>query len=133
MNHVATIYFRTAAVLLVIGMAAGLVMSVSGDHRGSGAHAHFTLIGFVLTVAYGSFFAFDPERSRGRLPVALLWLHAGGAAAMFVSLWLLVTGVAVMQPVVALSSVAVLAAAVLFGWIVWMPAPAGRPVTPARA
>ena len=47
MPALAQLYFKTAIIFLIIGIAAGIHMSISGDHSVTGAHAHINLLGWV--------------------------------------------------------------------------------------
>ncbi len=133
MNTTAQTYFKTAILLLVVGLAAGILMAASGDHAAAGAHAHLNLIGFVLMSVYGTYFALNGDKARGRLPQIIWIVHTAGAVVMFVALWLMLSGNPQLEPVVALASFAVLIAAVLFGWVVWRPAQASRGLHTAEA
>jgi hypothetical protein len=121
MNATGQLYFKTAIVLLVIGMTTGIIMSASGNHGIAGAHAHLNLIGFVLMAVYGTYFALNDGKASGRLPQIIWGVHTLGAVVMFVALSLLLSGMPAAEPVVALASIAVLAAAVMFGYVVWRP------------
>lgn len=132
MNATASLFFKSAILLLLTGMGAGIVMSASGDHSIAGAHAHLNLLGFVVSAVYGTYFALAPAKATGRLPTILWALHTVGVAVMFVSLSMLLKGTPEAEPVVALSSIAVFIAAILFAVVVFKPAPAAT-LTAARA
>ncbi|MBH0239529.1 hypothetical protein [Methylobrevis albus] len=114
MPSTALLYFKSAIVLLIVGMAAGIAMSASGDHTIYSAHAHLNLLGFVVTAIYGAFFALSPASAAGRLAKIVLVLHVGGTAVMFPSLSLLLLGNTAIEPVVAASSVLIFLAAIGF-------------------
>jgi hypothetical protein len=133
MNATAQLYFKTAIALLVVGMVAGITMSIMNDHRQAGAHAHLNLIGFVLMSVYGTYFALNETKATGRLPQVIWAVHTIGAVVMFISLWMMLSGNAAIEPLVALSSFTVLGAAILFGYVVWKPEPSARKVTRATA
>lgn len=124
MNSTAQTYFKTAIVLLIIGMGTGIVMSASGNHSVAGAHAHLNLIGFVLMSVYGAYFALNAAKAVGRLPKIIWLVQTIGAVVMYVSLSMLLMGNPAVEPVVALSSIAIFIAAILFAYVVWKPATA---------
>lgn len=65
MNN-STLCFRTAVVFVLIGMAMGIGMGISGDHTLHPAHAHINLLGWVSTFLIGVFYRFDGELDRGK-------------------------------------------------------------------
>ncbi|SON57637.1 hypothetical protein HDIA_4096 [Hartmannibacter diazotrophicus] len=113
-NSIGNLYFKTAIVLLLTGMAAGIAMAASGNHSIYSAHAHLNLLGFVVTSIYGGYFTMFPAKAAGPLPKAVLGLHAAGTVAMFPSLSLVLLGHEAMEPVVAVASIIVFLGAVTF-------------------
>lgn len=120
-NSISLLYFRTAAILLIVGMVFGIYMSASGNHAATGAHAHLNLIGFVVMSIYGIFFALNPQRSGGRLPKILWGLNTIAAVVMFPSLALLLNGHPSFEPIVAAASFLALAGAILFAVLLFQP------------
>jgi hypothetical protein len=45
MPQISELFFKTAALFLVLGLMMGLQMSISGQHNVIGAHAHSNLLG----------------------------------------------------------------------------------------
>ena len=119
---IAHLYFRTAILLLITGMLAGIVMAASGAHSVASAHAHLNLLGFVVTSIYGGYFALFPDRARGLLPRLVYGLHTTGTVAMVPALVYLLTGHPEIEPVVAIASLVVAAGAVSFAVAVFRPA-----------
>lgn len=124
MNSTAQLFFKSGIVLLIVGLVAGIGMAASHDHAIGGAHAHLNLIGFVVSAVYGTYYALDPAKAAGLLPRVIWALHTVGALVMFVALAMVLVGNTALEPVVALASIAVLVAALLFAWTVFRPAPA---------
>ncbi len=118
-NSISLLYFRTAAILLIVGMVFGIYMSASGNHAATGAHAHLNLIGFVVMSIYGIFFGLNPQRSGGRLPKILWGLNTVAAVVMFPSLALLLYGHPSFEPIVAIAALLALAGAILFAVILF--------------
>jgi len=61
------LFFATAAVFALIGMAWGIHMSATTDHTLAPAHGHLNLIGFVLLAVFGTYYALVPEAAVSRL------------------------------------------------------------------
>lgn len=84
MSRICYLYFATAALMALVGMAWGLHMAISGDHAMAPAHAHLNLIGWASLGVMGAFYGLAGARA----PKWLAWAN-----------YLLVTvGVAVMAP-----------------------------------
>ncbi|WP_370676712.1 hypothetical protein [Pleomorphomonas sp. PLEO] len=120
-NSISLLFFRTAAILLIVGMLFGIYMSASGNHAATGAHAHLNLIGFVLMSIYGIFFALNPLKSTGRLPKILWALNTIAAVVMFPSLALLLNGYPSFEPLVVAASFLALSGAILFAVLLFLP------------
>ena len=133
MNSTAQLYFKTAILLLIVGMIAGIAMSMTHDYRIGPAHAHLNLLGFVLLAVYGTYFGLNEAKSGGRLPKIIWGIHTAATAVLFPALAYFSLGVTSLEPILALASIALLIAAVLFAWVVWKPEAAVRPITRATA
>lgn len=120
-NSISLLYFRTAAILLIVGMLFGIYMSASDNHAATGAHAHLNLIGFVVMSIYGIFFALNPKKSTGRLPKILWALNTIAAVVMFPSPVLLLNGHPSFEPLVAAASFMALGGAILFAVLLFLP------------
>ena len=86
MPRIAEYYFRTAIVFLIVGIAIGLHMSISGTHNVIGAHAHINLLGWVTSALFGGYFALNPAKAAGRLPMLQYVVYTLGVAVMTASL-----------------------------------------------
>src|SRR5690606_13664198 len=82
MPALAQLYFKTAIVFLIIGIAAGIHMSISGDHEVTGAHAHTNLLGWVTMALFGAYLTFVPEKARSRLARIQYGVYTFGVAIM---------------------------------------------------
>ncbi len=123
MNPTAQWFFKTAIVLLIVGLVAGIVMAASGNHTIYSAHAHLNLLGFVVMSVYGCYFALVPAKATGSIPKLIWGLQTAGAIVMFPALSFVLLGNTSFEPIVAIASLAILIAAILFGWIVWRSPP----------
>jgi len=122
MPAISNYYFRAAVLFLLAGIGIGLHMSISGTHNVIGAHAHINLLGWVTSALFGGYFALNPGKARGRLPLIQFTIYVLGVVVMGVSLYLLLSGNASAEPLVAISSLVTLLGVLIFAWIVWTPA-----------
>jgi hypothetical protein len=68
-----------SAVILLVGMLAGIVMGIKQDFALAPAHAHLNLIGGVLLFLFGLYYRLIPAAGTSRLAKAQGWLHITGA------------------------------------------------------
>lgn len=78
----ASLCFRTAVVLALIGFALGIAMGLMRDFSLGPAHVHINLIGWVSFFLYGAFYALVPSAAKGRLPRLHYGLALTGGLAM---------------------------------------------------
>lgn len=107
-------YLVSALLYALLGMALGLVMAASHDHRQFVTHAHVLLIGFVASLLYAIIHKLWLPGIAGRLVTAQFLAHQVGAAAMAVGLGLLygnTVPVPFLEPLLAAGAVAVLGGA----------------------
>lgn len=119
MPALSKLYFKTAIVFLIIGIAAGIHMSISGNHSVTGAHAHINLLGWVTMALFGTYFAFEPEKARSRLARIQYGVYTLGVVVMMPSLYFLLKGNPALEPLVAISSLIVFAGALLFAVVIF--------------
>ena len=124
MPGISTLYFRTAIVLLVIGIGIGIHMSIQGDHSPMGAHAHLNLLGWVTSSLFAIYYALHPGKAGGRLPMIQYAVYMIGLLVMIPSLYIMLKGNPAMEPLVAIGSLITFAGVLLFAWIVFSPASA---------
>src|SRR5215217_1823705 len=104
MPKISEYFFRSAILFLIAGIGIGLHMSITQNHDVIGAHAHINLLGWVTSALFGGYYALNPAKAAGPLPIIQFWAHTLGVAAMAVSLYLLLKGNTAVEPVVAISS-----------------------------
>jgi hypothetical protein len=68
-----------SAVILLVGMLAGIVMGIKQDFALAPAHAHLNLIGGVLLFLFGLYYRLIPAAGTSRLAKVQGWLHITGA------------------------------------------------------
>lgn len=119
MPALSQLYFKTAIIFLVIGIAAGIHMSITGDHSVMGAHAHTNLLGWVTMALFGTYFAFEPEKARSRLARIQYGVYTIGVVVMMPSLYFLLKGNPALEPLVAISSLVVFVGVLLFAIMIF--------------
>ena len=131
MPTLSRIYFQTAILFLLAGIAIGLQMAISHDHSAIGAHAHVNLLGWVTSAIFGIYYAFNPAKAERRLAWLQYFTYTIGLLIMLPALFLMLRGNQALEPAVALGSMITAAAIVLFAAILFMPGPrmAAKPNT----
>ena len=119
MPRVAQLYFRTAIIFLIVGIAMGLTMAISHDHSAIGAHAHANLLGWVTMAIFGIYHALNPAKAARRIALIQYVVYTAGVALMVPALYLMLTGTPAMEPVVAISSLITAAGVLMFAMIVF--------------
>ena len=119
MPAVAELFFKSAIVFLIVGIAMGLHMSMSANHDVIGAHAHTNLLGWVTSALFGGYYALNPAKAESRLAMIHFWVYTLGVAAMVPSLYLLLKGFAAMEPLVALTSLVTFVGVIVFAVVVF--------------
>jgi hypothetical protein len=76
---IASVMMCASAVLLLIGMLAGVVMGMQQDFTLAPAHAHLNLVGGVLLFMFGLYYRLVPEAGRSTMAKVQGWLHIIGA------------------------------------------------------
>ena len=133
MPRISEYYFRAGILFLLVGISIGIHMSISQNHNVIGAHAHINLLGWVTSALFGGYYALNPAKAAGRLPMIQFVVYTLGVVVMAASLYLLLSGNVGMEPIVAVSSLITFAGVLLFAWIVWMPVGAGSRAMPQAA
>lgn len=119
MPKVSHYYFKTAIVFLIIGIAMGLQMSISGNHNVIGAHAHVNLLGWVTMALFGTYFALVPRKAEGRLAMIQYRVYTGGVVVIVPALYFMLLGNEALEPLVAIGSLVSFAGVILFAYMVF--------------
>jgi hypothetical protein len=122
MPRISEFYFRTAILFLLVGISIGIHMAISQNHNVIGAHAHINLLGWVTSAVFGGYYALNPAKAVGRLPMIQYVVYTVGVMLMVCSLYLLLMGNTALEPLVAVGSIITFAGVLLFAWVVWTPA-----------
>ena len=76
---IGSLMMRTSAVILLVGMLAGIVMGIQQNFLLAPAHAHFNLIGGALLFLFGLYYRLVPAAGTSTLAKVQGWLHMVGA------------------------------------------------------
>lgn len=104
-------FLLTALGYAILGIALGIYMAKTQNHRQHVTHAHILLIGFVLSFAYAVIHKLWLDGVSGILPAIQFWAHQLGTAGVIIGLFLLYGDMApepVVGPILGIFSVAVL-------------------------
>lgn len=114
-------YLVFALAYVVIGMCLGIYMAASHNHAEHVTHAHIMLVGFLLSFAYGIIHKLWLVQPSPTIAKVQFVLHHAAAVSMFTALFLLYGSLAPeeqLEPVLGISSVTVLVAALLMLYMV---------------
>jgi hypothetical protein len=111
--------FQAAVVMVVVGMIWGLQMAISRDHASLPAHAHLNLLGWVSLFLFGLYYRLHPALDRSRAALVQVGIWIAGTIVMTIGVGLVHTGREAGEPLAAIGSFVVLAAMLMFGWLVY--------------
>jgi uncharacterized membrane protein YczE len=94
-------------------------MAISQDHSAYPAHAHLNLLGWVSLFLIGLFYRLHPALERARLAFVQIWIWIVGVIVQAIGVGLVHTGNAKAEPAAAGGSLLVVAATLLFVWMVF--------------
>src|SRR5690606_841068 len=103
MPQLARLFFKTAIAFLIVGIAMGLQMAISGNHNVIGAHAHANLLGWVTMALFGTYYAFNPAKAETRFAKRQYWVYTTGVIVIVPSLYLMYLGYPAFEPLTAAS------------------------------
>lgn len=111
--------FQAAVLFVIAGMIWGLVMAISGDHSAMPAHAHLNLLGWVSLFLFGIYYRLHGPLERSKAALTQVWLWIAGTVVQAIGVGLVTTGHDSGEPFAVVGSLAVLAAMLLFAWLVF--------------
>jgi drug/metabolite transporter (DMT)-like permease len=94
-------------------------MAISGDHGAFPAHAHINLLGWVTSAIFGGYYALNPAKADRKIAMVHYGLYNVGLVVMLPALYLMLQGNTALEPVVAVGSLIVAAAVLLFAFVVF--------------
>lgn len=117
-NACSRAWFRLAVVYFAAGVALGVAMGASGDHRLMPVHAHVNLLGWVSMSLFGLLGMARPALTEGRLARWQFWLYNLGLPVMLLALAGTLLGQAALGPLIGIASAVVGLAVLLFAGLV---------------
>lgn len=111
--------FLAAVIAAATGMAWGLIMGISENHTTMPAHAHLNLLGWVSLFLIGIFYHLNPALDRNRIALIQVCVWIAGTIILTLGVAMLMSGIALGNALAATGSLIVLAAMLLFGWLVF--------------
>ena len=130
-------YFRIGMLWLLAGIGLGIFMAASHDHALFPAHAHMNLLGWVTMGIFAFFYRLWPAAAATKLARIQFWIYVPAHFVQMASLIVLLRGNAAIEPLVAVASIAVAIAVIMFVVNAWKhtasPAALTQPVGTAAA
>jgi drug/metabolite transporter (DMT)-like permease len=114
--------FKLAVLFVVAGMAMGMGMAAAHDHSIMPAHAHLNLLGWVSLFLFGIYYRLNPSLERSRLAFVQIVVWAVGTVLLTIAVAAIHLGHEAAEPMAGVASFIVLAAMLLFGYLVFRPA-----------
>jgi hypothetical protein len=111
--------FQAAVLFVLAGMGWGIQMGVTHDHSAFPAHAHLNLLGWVSLFLFGVYYHLNPSLDRAGVARIQVWIWIVGTITEAIGAGLVTTGHEAAVPVVAVGSLTVFAAMLIFGWLVF--------------
>jgi hypothetical protein len=107
-------FLQIASVYLVVGLAMGLTMGISGNMLLTTVHAHMLLLGWATMGLAGIVYLLMPRCGHSMLAKVHFWGHNIGLPLLLVGLAMFLYGVRFAEKAVAAGSLVVLASLVVF-------------------
>ncbi|MGO4707340.1 hypothetical protein AB4072_16370 [Microvirga sp. 2MCAF38] len=113
--------FRFAVTFIIVGIAMGIGMAATQDHSIMPAHAHLNLLGWVSLFLFGLYYERRPALDTSRLAFIQVGLWSVGTIVMTIAVAAIHLGYTAADPAAAVASLIVLAATLLFAYLVFRP------------
>lgn len=120
MQATAQRWILAAIAYFCVGVGLGVYMGASHDHSLFPVHAHLNLLGWVSLALIGVIYHVFPQAGASRAATVQFWLHNGALLVMMAGLAVLLKGNPAAEPLVALGSLGVAAAVLLFAGNVYL-------------
>jgi hypothetical protein len=121
MPRLALLFFKTATIFLIIGVAHGLQMGISHDHSAMPAHAHINLLGWATSGLFGVYYALQPAKAGWRIAMVHYVVYVVGLVVMLPALYLNYAGYPQFEPLLAGGSMIVGLGILIFAYVVFSP------------
>ena len=119
MPYVSHLFFKSAVLFLIAGIAVGLHMAISQDHTTFPAHAHINLLGWVTSALFGGYYALNPAKAERRIAIVHFLVYTVGLVVMLPALYIMFLGHSWLEPLVAAGSLIVAAGVLIFASVVF--------------
>jgi hypothetical protein len=113
--------FKLAVLFVIAGMAMGIGMAAAHYHSIMPAHAHLNLLGWVSLFLFGIYYRLNPALERSRLAFVQVVIWSVGTVVLTIGVAAIHLGYESAEPVTAMASFIVLAAMLLFAYLVFRP------------
>src|SRR3974390_1146854 len=111
--------YQAAVLFVLAGMVWGIQMAISADHSAFPAHAHLNLLGWVSRVLFGIYYRLHSSLDQSRAALTQVWIWIIGTIVVAIGVALVHTGHQEADPIAAVGSFVVLAAMLMFAWLVY--------------
>ena len=111
--------FQAAVLFVLAGMVWGLQMAISDDHSAFPAHAHLNLLGWVSLFLFGIYYRLHASLDESRVALIQVWIWIIGTVVTAIGVALVYRGHQEADPIAAVGSFVVLAAMLMFAWLVY--------------
>jgi cbb3-type cytochrome oxidase subunit 1 len=111
--------FQAAVLFVLAGMGWGIQMGVTHDHSMFPAHAHLNLLGWVSLFLFGVYYHLNPSLDKAGAARIQVWIWIVGTITETIGIGLVYTGQEAAEPTVAVGSLILFAAMLIFGWLVF--------------
>lgn len=112
-------FLRIAVIYILIGVTLGVGMGITKDFTLRPVHAHVNLLGWASMALFGLFYRSVPGAGLTRLARVHFWLHNVGLPIQMISLAMMVYGATAAEPVLAGSSLVIVAGILCFAINLW--------------
>lgn len=119
MPNISQLFFKSAVIWLLIGIAAGLQMGMSGNHTVIAAHAHINLLGWVTSAIFGGYYALNPAKAAKRLAFVHYAVYMLGLIVMLPSLYFMERGNMQLEPLVGIGSMITFLGVLIFAVVMF--------------
>jgi cbb3-type cytochrome oxidase subunit 1 len=111
--------FQAAVLFVLAGMGWGIQMGITQDHSAFPAHAHLNLLGWVSLFLFGVYYHLNPSLDKAGAARIQVWIWIVGTITETIGLGLVYTGHEAAEPMIAVGSLILFAAMLIFGWLVF--------------
>jgi cbb3-type cytochrome oxidase subunit 1 len=119
MPQISQLFFKTAVIWLIIGLAIGLQMGISGSHNTIAAHAHLNLLGWVSSAIFGGYYALNPAKASKRLALVHYAIYTAGLVVMLPALYFMELGNTQLEPIVGIGSIITFVGVLVFAVVLF--------------